>query len=78
MASDYFCAPARARLGTGFIQTLDRALGSIDRARSAGHTCNRLTNMSDAELAGRGIQREDIPQIVIQRLLGRISTQSGH
>lgn len=75
MAVDYFDAPARARLGT---RSLARALGSIDRARAAGHTCNRLTNLSDAELAGRGIRREDIPQIVIQQLLGHTPTQSGH
>ena len=78
MAAEYFDAPARTRLETGFIQTLVHALGSIDRARAAKHTCNRLTDMSAAELASRGIQREDIPQIVIQHLLGRIPTQSGH
>jgi hypothetical protein len=33
--------------------------------------------MSDAELASRGIQREDIPQIVIQQLLGHTPTQNG-
>ena len=51
MVVDYFDAPARARLGT---RSLARALGSIDRARAAGHTCKRLINMSDAELTGRG------------------------
>ena len=56
-------------LGTGFIQTLVRALGSIGRAKAAEHTYNRLTNMSDAGLASRGVQREDIRQIVIQQLL---------
>jgi hypothetical protein len=69
MAVEYFDAPARARLGTGFIRTLDRALGGIGRAKAAEHTYNRLANMSDAGLASRGIQREDIPKITIQQLL---------
>ncbi len=78
MAGEYFDASVRTRLETGFIQTLGRALDSIDRARAAGHTCNCLANMSDAELASRGIQREDIPKIVIEQLLGPIPTHSGH
>ena len=78
MASEYFDAHAPADLHTGFIRTLARALDSIDRARAAGHTCNRLANMSDAELASRGIQREDVPRILIKQLLGRTPSQSGH
>ncbi len=66
MAVDYFDASARTSLETRFFQTLARAPDSINRATAAGHTCEHLTNMSDAELASRGIQREDIPQIVIQ------------
>ena len=78
MAVDYFDAPARTSLGTRFIQSLIGALDSINRATAAGRTCENLANMSDAELASRGIRREDIPQIVIQRLLGHTPTQSGH
>jgi uncharacterized protein YjiS (DUF1127 family) len=78
MSAEYFDAPARRRLGAGFFQKLAHALDNIDRARAAGRTCNRLTNMSDAQLASYGIKREDIPQIVIQQLHGRNSTQSGH
>ena len=37
MAIEYFDGPARIRLGTGFIQTLVRALGSIRRAKAADH-----------------------------------------
>ena len=69
MAVEYFDAPARNGLGTGFIQTLVRALGSIGRAKTAEHTYTHLANMSDAELASRGVQRKDIRQIVIQQLL---------
>ena len=78
IAVEYFDAPARSRPVTVIIQKLFRALGSVGRARAAGHTYNRLANMSDAGLASRGIQREDIPQIVIQQLLGRLATQSSH
>ena len=77
MAVEYFDAPARSRLGTGFIQTLVRAIGGIGRAKAAEHTFNRLSNMSDAGLASRGIWREDISQFAIQQLLGRNPTQSG-
>ncbi len=78
MAAEYIDAPARTSLGTRLIQSLTDALDSINRATAAGRTCESLANMSDADLASRGIQREDIPQIVIQQLLGRIPTQSGH
>ena len=57
MAAEYFDAPAHPHLATRLIQTLVRAFGSIERARAAGHTCNRLTNMSDAALARRGLRR---------------------
>ena len=77
MAVDYFDAPKRTNLGTRFFQSLARALDSINRATAAGHTCERLANMSDAELARRGIRREDIPQIVIRQLHGDVPTQSG-
>ena len=77
MAVDYFEAPARTGLATRFFQSLARALDSINRATAAGHTCERLANMSDAELARHGIRREDIPQIVIRQLHGDVPTQSG-
>ena len=77
MAVDYFDAPKRTNLGTRFFQSLARALDSINRATAAGRTCEGLFNLSDAELARRGIQREDIPQIVIQQLLGHTATQNG-
>ena len=78
MPAEYFDASARRQLGAGFFQKIAHALDNIDRAWAAGRTCNRLANMSDAQLASYGIKREDIPQIVIQQLLGRNSTQSGH
>ena len=78
MAAEYIDTSARAHPETGFFQKLVRAFDSIDRARVAGRTCNRLTNMSDAELASRGIRREDIPQIVIQQLQGCTPTQSDY
>ena len=78
MAVDYFDAPARINLGTRFIQSLTGALDSINRATAAGRTCESLANMSDAELASRGIRREEIPEIVIQQLLVHTPTQSGH
>ena len=78
MSAEYFDAPARRRRGVGFFQKLAHALDNIDRARAAGRTCNRLTNMSDALLASYGIKREDIPQIVIQQLHGHNLTQNGH
>ena len=74
MTVGYFDAPARTGLGTRFIQSLAGALDSINRATAAGRTYERLTNMSDAELARRGIQRKDIPQIVIQQLHGHTGT----
>ena len=77
MAVDYLDAPARTNLGTGFFRKLAGALDSINRATAAGRTCEGLANMSDAELASRGIHREDIPQIVIQQLLGHTPTQNG-
>ena len=77
MAVDYFDVPARTNLGTRFIQSLTGALDSINRATAAGRTCEHLANMSDAELARRGIRREDIPQIVIRQLHGDVPTQSG-
>ncbi len=76
MAVEYFDAPARTGLGTRFIRSLTGALDSINRATAAGRTCERLTNMSDAELASRGIQREDIPEIVIRQLQGHAPAQS--
>ena len=69
MAVAHFDIPAPARLGAGFIQTLVRVLGSIGRAKAAERTYNDLANMNDAGLASRGLQREDIPKIVIQELL---------
>jgi len=69
MAVEYFDAPARTHRGTGFIQNLGHALGGIGRAKAAAHTYDRLSNMSDAGLARRGIQREDIRQIVIGQLI---------
>ncbi len=78
MAVHYFDAPARTNLGTRLIQSLTGALDSINRATAAGRTCESLASMSDAELASRGIRREDIPEIVIQQLLGHTPTQSGH
>ncbi len=77
MAVGYFDAPVRTGLGTRFIQSLAGALDSINRATAAGRTCENLSSMSDAELARHGIQREDIPQIVIQQLLGHTVTQNG-
>jgi uncharacterized protein YjiS (DUF1127 family) len=78
MAAEYFDTSARAHSETGFFQKLARAFDSIDRARAARRTCNRLNNMSDAELASRGIRREDIPKIVIQQLQGCTPTQSDY
>lgn len=78
MASEYFDAHAHTRLESGVVRSLARALDSIDRARAAGDTCNRLTNLSDDELAGRGMKREDIPRIVINQLLGRAPAQRSH
>lgn len=76
MAVEYFDTPARTGLGTRFIRTLTGALDSIHRATAAGRTCERLANMSDAELASRGIQREDIPKIVIRQLQGQAPEES--
>ncbi len=76
MAVDYFDAPARTGLGTRFIRSLTGALDSINRATAAGRTCEHLTNMSDAELASRGILREDIPEIVIRQLQGQAPAES--
>lgn len=77
MAVDYFDAPARTNPVTRFIRSLAGAFDSINRATAAGRTCEYLANMSDAELGDRGIRREDIPQIVMQQLLGGADTQSG-
>ena len=70
MAVQYFDGPARARLGTGFIKTLDIVFGSLGRAKAAERTFSRLATLSDAELDRRNMKSEDINQIVIQQLLG--------
>ncbi len=76
MAVGYFDAPVRTGMGTRFFQSLAGALDSINRAAAAGRTCERLASMSDAELAKHGIQRNDIPKIVIQQLHGHTATQN--
>jgi hypothetical protein len=51
-----------SRLGHGFSDFLK----GIDEARVMAHRFKELSQMSDGQLAARGLKREDIPQAVLR------------
>ena len=40
-------------------------IAGIDEARTLAHRFKTLSQMTDAQLAARGLKREDIPQAVV-------------
>ena len=40
-------------------------VAGIEEARGLAHRFKRLSQMTDAQLAARGLKREDIPQAVV-------------
>lgn len=66
-----FELPGRApgeRLSTRAMRLLERLVRNSHRARCAEHAA-RLNALSDADLAARGIRREDIVRIAFARYL---------
>jgi hypothetical protein len=57
-------APA-PRTRKGFFRPIAEFLDGIRLARAMAHRYDVLSAMSDAELARRGIKREDIPRIAV-------------
>ena len=49
----------------GFFRPIVEFLDGIRLARAMAHRYDVLSAMSDAELARRGIKREDIPRIAV-------------
>ncbi len=41
-------------------------IDGIDEARTLAHRFKTLSQMTDAQLAARGLKREDIPQAVVR------------
>ena len=48
-------------------QRLSDLLAGIDDARVMAHRFKTLSQMTDAQLAARGLKREEIPQAVLNR-----------
>ena len=48
-----------------FFGAVSEFLAGIRLARAMAHRYNTLSRLSDAELARRGIAREDIPSLVV-------------
>jgi hypothetical protein len=66
-----FAAPIRILAPVGaFIATLARAVALSGNAQARFDEIQRLQSLSDADLAGRGIARDDIVRHVYADLMG--------
>jgi hypothetical protein len=58
-------SPGETRRRNSFFRLFTEFLDGIRLARAMAHRYDVLSRKSDAELAAAGIQREDIPRLVV-------------
>jgi hypothetical protein len=58
--------PGEPRRRKGFFRPLIEFLDGVRLARAMAHRYDVLSRLSDVELAARGIERQDIPRLVVE------------